>query len=296
MWMSLIKDIFTFLLLEALLLQPAIFVNANQPYTGAIETDSVGTVYSTTNVVGGFDFSGTTPNTIPANQGLVGVLSIAAAAGTSSGWTDMYQAPVFCYSDGSLVFIPQIWQGNTREWYDTSNMNSYTDYRIYTKMKWTASNTITFYAYEYETATDFDRDTPNIYSKSHTRWTSTDTNFVVGTKSVSGYTLQFYQLGVECTSDSTDIDWQIHTFDMGYYYSSTWHRLASYAMCGSGCTMTYYSSQGYGPGGTDMYMAIGTHTFTNVQNYDADTRFSSYISPLWSDSGTWTPPVSYPFG
>ena len=295
------KEVIAFLVLEAILLQPVVLSKAAwQPYTGVIETNGSGTLYASNVVIGGLDFAGTTPSTIPSGQALIAVLSCTGAHGgtyhTSSGKTDIYQAPVFCYTNGALHFIPQIWEGGARKWYVDVPMNTYTDYWLFAKMKWISSpNNVTFYCYEYKTQTDFNQDTPNIWHKSHAAWTSSDTNFVVGTETWNSVYLQYLQLGTEATTNSTSITWQIHTDWLGYYYSSAWNCLPSYAEPGSSCYSAYYNSLADKVGGCDMYMKIGTHVFDDVQNYNYASKFSTALSPCWTNTGTFTPPVVTPF-
>lgn len=293
-----LKDLCLLVLLSLFVIQPFFLVNALiQPYTGAWTT---GTKTSTSKVVFGLDFSGTTPSSLPSGKFIGAPMSVAGGIGTTGPGTDMYQTFHSVKNTGIVSFTPQIWRGSNYVWLPTSiAMNTYTSYLIFARMEWVGT-TVYFKSYEYRTITDFERDTPNIISTPHLRL-NTDTNFLVGSevKTVGGlsYTMKYLQHGAEANTNSSSIDWRIHNGWLSYYSSGAWRCLPGKSVDGIHAGLSIYNNEVFGVGGITMYSKIITTpppSYTCVTNEDNTSKYTSQTD-LWANTGIMTPPVNYPF-
>ena len=239
------------------------------------------------------------PSNIPSGDTFQMVLSVAGGNdGTPSGC--VYQNPIEVLHDGTVIVVPQVWNGSTLLFYRIANTNVSTDaIAWYVEIRVPGNGIASMWLYTYATWIEYEYNAPE---KWHHDFSLTGTNcrndkLLVGVEKHGDYYVKFLQFGIEASSHvgSSNNEWEVQTYSIAYYSSGEWHYLPAKSVLSSTSVITYTKS------GTPII--VGGLDYTGV-NIDEDRSSADYVfwkytgftlpanSTLWSGSGTITP---YPY-
>jgi hypothetical protein len=290
------KQLFLILLSTITLSLPILSVSANN-YTGYFFDASYN---SATKAILGFNFSGSSPGTIPANRYIGPVLTLPGAWGVNGPSSYMYQNFHVIWTNGSVMWQPQIQQGNVNPppyFPSTIRVGAYTDYYFFEKIEVSGSNVI-FKSYEYPTVARWDSDTPNIRTYT-TTLRGTDTDFLRGrdnNRLVGGviWNFRYLQAGVETNGVTRTSTWRIHTGYMSYKSGTTWYYQTMTRTVGPLAVTTIYNNWPYCVGGEYLDATMSSISPTSI-TWDSSANQYTTEAQIWATGGTITPPVATPF-
>lgn len=233
------------------------------------------------------DPAGTSYGSLPNDEWVAGVMSVAGENNTGGLSGFIYQSGFHCIDDGDIEWAPQTWYCDSlgSPWdYDDYTVNSMGNYELlFTTIELdTNENEITSKAYVYEDDYDVTNDLPVIWTNTHDG--NYDENLLVGTyyDAQEEVTYKLFQVGVEATSDLSCY-WKMYTKWFGYRTVSGY----LYRTCKS-CTRPN-SAISHDSNGDPKALASGTLYRANIDSCTYDTvTWERGSSTLSNDYTFWT--------
>ncbi len=239
------------------------------------------------------------PSDIPPGNTFQMVLSVAGGNdGAPSGC--VYQNSIEVLHNGTVIVVPQVWNGSTLLSYRITNTNVSTDaIAWYVEIRVPGNGIASMWLYTYATWIEYEYNAPE---KCHQDFSLAGTNcrndkLLVGVEKHGDYYVKFLQFGIEASSHvgSSNNEWEVQTYSIAYYSSGEWHYLPAKSVLSSTSAITYTKSGALIiVGGLDYNSVNIDRAFTYNDDvfwhYTGDTLPSN--TTLWSGSGSMTP---YPY-
>lgn len=284
------------LILGIMLLSGITPVFAAQEYLGAYFD---GTVTITDEVIFMVRLLNTDYTDVSAISPWMSVLSVAGGDGTTVEDV-MYQNVFTLYYNDDWDFQPQTIKGTTQEDIDDVNIGDSGTYAAYGRTIYdTVNNEIEYYAYVYDTSSDFGNDRPTVYHYTQARENNDIENFLVGDETLGTwpitYHMRYCQVGMETrhmTASAKDLEQKI--WDFGYLDSSTWKYMAAKTAQGDDAWITKGATY-YRVGGSVYERGNKVYSSTNVVEFEVDGTTCNDNVSVWSGSGNVIKEALYPF-